>query len=164
MVKTKTVSWKIMKFAENCGKWQILRPQKKTTMTELWMLHPQLFRYLDMQWGPHTIDKLASINVTQLRKYNSRYADPFCHGIDALFQSNWVSEKKLRQRTAEVIDSVIQIIETQKATPTVIAPKWRRKWWHQKLRARSIAPPIKLPNAKEFCIDKSISTPEPKRI
>ena len=141
-----------------------LRPQKKPTMTELWMLQPQLFRYLDMQWGPHTIDKLASINVTQLRKYNSRYADPFCHGIDALFQSNWVSEKKLRQRTAEVIDSVIQIIETQKATPTVIAPKWRGKWWHQKLRARSIAPPIKLPNAKEFCIDKSISTPEPKRI
>ena len=115
------------------------------------------------EWMLHTIDRFASKNVTQLRKHKSRYADPFCHGIGALFQSDWSAENNYVNAPLGLLNSVIQIIETQQATATVIAPKWRGKWWHQKLRALSIAPPIKLPNAKEFCIDKGISTPEPKK-
>ncbi|GFR69368.1 reverse transcriptase, partial [Elysia marginata] len=92
-----------------------------------WMLHPGLFRYLDIQWGPHTIDRFASMNVTLLPKYNSRYADPLCRSIDALYQQDRGLENKFVNAPLGLMDAVLQIIETQQATATVVAQKWRAK-------------------------------------
>ena len=54
-----------------------------------WMLHPQLFRYLDNVWGPHSIDRFASMTSTQLPNYNSLWFDPLTGGVDALSQTDW---------------------------------------------------------------------------
>jgi len=54
-----------------------------------WMLHPQLFKMLDRKWGPHDVDRFASIPSTQLKTYNSLFYDPFTSGVDALAQTNW---------------------------------------------------------------------------
>lgn len=126
-----------------------------------WALHPRLFQYLDNVWGPHTIDRFASMNTTQTVKYNSRFLDPCCLGVDALYQSDWGYENNFVNAPITVLDRVIQIIVEQKADATVIAPMWRAKIWCQKLRQMSIAAPIKLPKAKYFCLQKGIRQPEP---
>ena len=56
--------------------------------TSDWQLNPKLFRYLDKLWGPHSIDRFASMENTQVPRYKSRWRDPTSEGIDALHYSN----------------------------------------------------------------------------
>ena len=41
-----------------------------------WMLKRSVFNYIDLLFGPHTIDRFASCVNTQLSAYNSRFYDP----------------------------------------------------------------------------------------
>ena len=54
-----------------------------------WQLHPKIFAWLDKLWGPHTVDRFATMANTQLPRLNSRFADPLTEGVDALAQNNW---------------------------------------------------------------------------
>ena len=54
-----------------------------------WRLHPSLFSYLDRLWGPHTVDRFANCQNTQLPRFNSRYWEPLSEVVDALSQDNW---------------------------------------------------------------------------
>ena len=54
-----------------------------------WMLHPAIFQYMDMVWGPHTCDGFAFYPTCQNSLYNSFHADPATSGIDALVQMDW---------------------------------------------------------------------------
>ena len=60
----------------------------------VWKLNPNLFRYIDQLWGPHTIDRFASDMETQLNRYNSYLWDPHTEGVDALAQQNWKQENE----------------------------------------------------------------------
>ena len=48
-----------------------------------WSLHPELFQWLDRQWGPHTIDRFASYSNTQLTRFNFRFWNPGTETVDA---------------------------------------------------------------------------------
>jgi hypothetical protein len=50
--------------------------------TEDWQLNPRLFAHLQERWGPHTIDRFASILNTQLPRFNARWRDPPCEDVD----------------------------------------------------------------------------------
>jgi hypothetical protein len=52
-----------------------------------WKLHPAIFKILDQMWGPHTIDRFASMSNRCLPTYNSRFWDPWSSGVDALAQN-----------------------------------------------------------------------------
>jgi hypothetical protein len=52
--------------------------------TEDWQLNPRLFTHLHERWGPHTIDRFASMLNTQLPRFNARWQDPQCEDIDCL--------------------------------------------------------------------------------
>ena len=52
-----------------------------------WMLHPSLFKQLNMIWGPHHIDRMASFTNHQLPRYNSFHYDPGAEAIDAISNS-----------------------------------------------------------------------------
>lgn len=125
-----------------------------------WSIHPHLFRYLDTLWGPHTIDRFASMTTTQCNRYNSLYLDPNTYGVDALHQSDWRSENNYVNAPVRLMDKVLRVIQAQKATATIIAPVWKAKNWYYKLKEMSIAPAIRLPSAQQFCIPLSIATPE----
>lgn len=113
-----------------------------------WRLHPGMFRVLEDHWGPHTIDRFASLTTTQLQRYNSRYWDPLCSGVDALAQQNWASENNFVNPPFRLIQQVLDIVETQRCSITLIAPLWRAQPWFNRLLRLSIAPPIPIPMNK----------------
>ncbi len=51
-----------------------------------WQLHPRILHTLNQMWGPHHVDRFATMENTQLPVYNSRYLDPLTAGVDALAQ------------------------------------------------------------------------------
>jgi hypothetical protein len=112
-----------------------------------WKLHTALFRWLDRKWGPHTIDRCATLINTQLRRYNSRFFDPKAEAVDAFAQNNWQPENNYVNPPFRMIPSVIQTLKQQNATATVITPRWPAQLWYQMLLDMSIAPPIILPNS-----------------
>jgi hypothetical protein len=62
--------------------------------TSDWKSNPRIFKYIDKLWGPHTIDRFASMENTMLPRYNSRWLDPETSGVECLHfpDSNWQKE------------------------------------------------------------------------
>ncbi len=112
-----------------------------------WMLHPRIFAALDNMWGPHSVDRFASLSTAQLPKYNSRFLDPLTHGVDALAQSDWACENNYVNAPFRLLHKVMDVIESQKAFATVIAPRWTGQVWYQRLVNLSVAPPLRIPNS-----------------
>jgi hypothetical protein len=110
-----------------------------------WQLHRGLFNYIDRLWGPHTIDRFATVMNTHLPTYNSRYADPNTSGVDALAQQDWAMHNNFVNPPFRLIPKILQVIETQGAHATLIAPWWEAQTWFQKLKQLSVRPPLKLP-------------------
>lgn len=54
-------------------------------------IHPQIFSWLDILWGSHTIDWLASPYNTHLPQFNSCYWNSGTEAVDA-FTCNWSGE------------------------------------------------------------------------
>jgi hypothetical protein len=51
-------------------------------------LKPEIFHWLDTMYGPHTIDRFASDDSTQLLHYNTKFYSKKASGLDA-FMFNW---------------------------------------------------------------------------
>lgn len=113
-----------------------------------WMLHPNLFKMIDILYGPHTVDRFASGVNSQLSRFNSRYWEPFTEGIDALSQQNWCTEMNYVNAPFRLLPRILEVIQAQKAEATVIAPWWPGQPWFHRLREMTITPPLKLPNNK----------------
>jgi hypothetical protein len=113
-----------------------------------WQLNTNLFRYLNQIWGPHTIDRFATMSNTQLPLYNSRYADPYTAGVDALPQQNWHTHNNFVNPPFRLIGKILHVIEAQGAHATLIAPYWPAQPWFRKLQMLSIAPPVTLPKSR----------------
>ena len=134
----------------------------KTIHQHEWQLHPKLFRLLDRIWDPHTIDRFATMNTTQLPKYNSRFLDPFSSGIDALTQQDWDMNNNFINASFRLIPKILSIIQLYKAEATIIAPQWPAQPWFQTLRSLSVAYPIPLPTSISAILSTGV-TPEPCR-
>ena len=128
-----------------------------------WMLHPQLFQFIDQTFGPHTIDRFASLKSAQLPKFNSRYAEPLSCGIDALAQQDWATENNFVNAPFCLLDRVLNTIIHQRAVATVIAPYWPGQVWFRKLLRLLVAAPINIPNLPRSFRHMGISNPEPLR-
>jgi hypothetical protein len=113
-----------------------------------WMLHPQLFKMLDRKWGPHDVDRFASITSTQLKTYNSLFYDPFTSGVDALAQTNWKQMNNYVNAPFALLPRVLNVINLQNATATVIAPLWPGQPWFRQLTQMAIDLPVELPMSK----------------
>ena len=94
-----------------------------------WQLHPKLFHLLDPIWGRHIIDHFATMNTTQLPKYNSRFLDPFSSGIDALAQQDWDTNNNFINAPFRLIPKILSIIKLYKAEATIISPHWPAQPW-----------------------------------
>lgn len=82
-----------------------------------WKLYTALFKWLDRKWGPHTIDRCATILNTQLPRYNSRFFDPRAEAVDALAQNNWQGENNFVNPPFRLIPQVIQTLKQQQSPP-----------------------------------------------
>ena len=126
-----------------------------------WRLHSQLFRRLDKAFGPHTVDRFASLQSTQLPRYNAAFHDPGAEAIDALSQ-NWAGEMNFANPPFRLLHRVLHLIQDQGAQATVIAPWWPSQPWFKLLENMSIAIPIRLPNTHK-AIRRLSGLPEPLR-
>jgi hypothetical protein len=119
-----------------------------------WTLHPRLFQYIQRRWGPHTIDRFANMGNHVLPKYNSRFMDPLCSGVDALAQSDWSSENNYVNPPFRLLNQVIDKIIMAKAWATVIAPAWPGQIWFQKLLSITVCPPLRIPKVPGAILKK----------
>jgi len=128
-----------------------------------WQLHPRLFSYINTIWGPHTIDRFANCQNAQIPCFNSRFWEPMSSGVDALAQTDWNIENNYVNPPFCLISRVLDIVESQKAFATIIAPLWKAQTWYQRLKRLSIDPPLKIPNSKNLYRSMGVETPEPCR-
>ena len=110
-----------------------------------WRLHPNLFRLIESYWGPHQIDRFASMLTSQTPTYNSLYWDPLTSGVNAFAQKDWGSLNNYVNAPFNLLPQVLEVIENQRATATIIAPLWEGQVWFQKLTSLLIDEPIPLP-------------------
>ena len=113
-----------------------------------WMLHPGLFKWIDHIWGPHSCDRFASLATHQLPHYNSLYWDPLTKGIDALSQRDWSSHNNFVNAPFWMIPKVLQVLQEQQASATLIAPHWPAQYWYTTLQRMAVAAPMRLPRSR----------------
>jgi hypothetical protein len=49
-----------------------------------WRLNPRIFDYLQTALGPHSIDRFATMENTQLPRFNAKWRDPKFEDVDCL--------------------------------------------------------------------------------
>ena len=126
---------------DNCLADQLSRMSMKYD----WMLHPALFEYIEKLYGPHDIDRFASMVTTQLPLYNSLTYDACTGGVDALAQKDWARMNNYVNTPFFLIPRVLDVIETQKAVATIIAPIWPAQPWFRRLTRMAVSRPVLIP-------------------
>lgn len=98
-----------------------------------WTLERPFFTALEALYGPHDVDRFATMNNTQLTRYNSRHYDPGTEAVNALEQ-DWSLDNNWANPPFGVIPLVLQLLAAQSASATVIAPVWTAQpWWQPAL-------------------------------
>lgn len=88
-----------------------------------WMLNPTVFKELDSQWGPHTIDRFADVHNRQLARFNSRYWYPGTEAVDT-FTCNWGGENNWWCPPVHLVPRLLKHAEVTKAEGTLVVPQW----------------------------------------
>lgn len=113
-----------------------------------WSLNRAIFATIDKELGPHHVDRFANAQNTQLPRFNSRWLDNKTEAVDALDQ-DWTGTHSFVNPPFRLLPKVIDLIQRQKVTATVIAPVWPTQPWFQQLKRMKIAPPLIIPNVPE---------------
>jgi hypothetical protein len=114
-----------------------------------WEVSHTAFLLLDHQFGPHTVDRMASSTNAKLARFNSRLHDPAAEATNC-FSRDWAGENNYVAPPIALIPAVLQHLIKCKATATVIVPVWRSAWWWGLLLRMTTAPPMDLPSAFSF--------------
>lgn len=88
-----------------------------------WQLVPELFYWLNMQWGPFSVDRLADNYNTQLPRFNSWYACPSAEAIDA-FTVDWSEDNNWLCQPPSQIVRVLHHAQLCRARGSVIISCW----------------------------------------
>ena len=96
-----------------------------------WQLAPRVFRFLDKQWGPHSVDRFASFANKQLPRYNARWRDGTSEAVDSLHlpDSAWRQETNWCNPPWNLLDDLVAKLRQSRAAATVVAPLWPRCPW-----------------------------------
>ena len=93
------------------------------------MLDPSCFRYINEVWGPHTVDRFASMQTSQLERYGSRYRNLGCESVDA-FTVSWSKKNNWLFPPPYLIPRVLKHMSAGGEDGTLIVPKWpSASWW-----------------------------------
>ena len=102
-----------------------------------------LFNWINLQWGPHTVDRFAGQHNHQLPRYNSLHWDIKLEAVDASAQ-NCKGENNFVNAPFVLLPCILDLIQNQKVEASVIALVWPSQLWFQKLKSMVIALLIKL--------------------
>ena len=127
-----------------------------------WSLDDRIFQKLEKLWGPHTVDRCASMISTKLEVYNSLYYDPKSAGVDCLAQTDWAAHNNFVNPPFWMIPRLLKTIKTQRASATLVAPWWPAQTWFQDLVQMMIDWPISIPNSSRV-VQRILAKPEPQK-
>jgi hypothetical protein len=95
-----------------------------------WQLNPRIFAHLQRLWGPHTIDRFASMLNAQLPRFNARWRDPLCEDSMHLSDDAWRRENNYCNPPWSALPALAANLAQAQAAATVIAPFWPNKPWY----------------------------------
>jgi hypothetical protein len=100
-----------------------------------WQLDMRIFSYLHAEWGPRSIDRFASMENTQVPRFNAKWRDPECGDIDHLHipDAAWLREENYCNPPWGALPALSAKLHESGAAATVIAPHWPHKPWFQQL-------------------------------
>ena len=101
--------------------------------TEDWRLNPAVFKELDTAFGPHTVDRFASMTSAQLPRYNSRWKDPLSEGVDSL-HLDWRDENNYANPPWTLLPQLAQKLRENPVKCTIVCPHWPGAPWFHELR------------------------------
>ena len=89
-----------------------------------WSVSPHIFRFLDLKWGPHSIDRFADEHNHLLPRFDSRFWNPYCEAMDTFtrswdFDNNWVCPPP------HLVPQTLKHMRSCCAQGTLIVPLWR---------------------------------------
>lgn len=96
-------------------------------------LDGEMFVWLDLKWGPHTIDLFASAENKQTTRFYSLFQCPGSSGVDALLQP-WAGWNcfAFPPFTTSMLLQVVQKVREERANVTVVVPLWpAQPWFHE---------------------------------
>jgi hypothetical protein len=103
--------------------------------TEDRQLNPRIFEHLQHRWGPHTVDRFASMLNAQLPRFNARWKDPKCEDVDCfhLPDASWQRENNYCNPPWSALPALAAKLSHSQAAAKVIAPYWPNKTWYHAL-------------------------------
>lgn len=105
----------------------------RTTDRADWTLEKRFFTASDNMYGPHEVDRFATLNNAQLPRYNSAALDPGTEAVDALEQ-DWTAVNNWVNPPINLIPLVMRHLAAQRASATVVVPVWpAQAWWQPAL-------------------------------
>ena len=110
-----------------------------------WVLNTEVFDDLNLVRGPFSVDLFASRNAHKLDKYVSWKADPEAWQIDAM-SLEWNFDGIYCFPPFCMISFILARVCQQKATMTLVAPRWPRQVWFPTLMDMLVEEPVELPN------------------
>jgi hypothetical protein len=109
-----------------------------------WQLCHHAFRDIEQQFGPHSVDLMASRTNTLLSRYYSRYGDPSAVGEDCL-KADWRLEGNMYCHPPfAMIPQILQKLVREKVELTLVAPVWPGHFWITLLMEYSMTLPFVL--------------------
>ena len=84
----------------------------------------QFFLLLDSMWGPHTMDRFASVLNTKLHRFNSLFWQPGSEAVDALPQI-WTFENNWLVTPINLVITATKHPIACRAKGTLAVPKWK---------------------------------------
>ena len=96
----------------------------KLTDVDDWGIQPHIFQWITTLWGPFTIDRFATWYNAKCRRFNSRFWNPGCEGVDA-FSLNWSGENNWVVPPPNQIVRVWKHFQICKARGALVIPLWK---------------------------------------
>lgn len=93
-----------------------------------WQLEPAWFRYLDFIWGPHTVDRFANDQNTQLSVFNSNSNCPGTSGVDA-FAFRWAGQNNWLCPPITLVWRAFEKVQRDRAVATLVVPWWESAYF-----------------------------------
>ena len=111
-----------------------------------WSISSSFFTLLNNKWGPHHIDLFATKRNMKLQQFMTWKHCPFAVATDALSQ-RWQSLGNVYCCPPwNLLLAVLQKIEMEQLTATVITPFWTSALWFPTIQRMAIAPPLPIPH------------------
>jgi hypothetical protein len=90
---------------------------------EDWGVTDNLFEFIDNLWGPHSVDRFASVLNKKISRFNSLFWNPCSEAVYALTQ-NWSGENNFLVPPIYSVVRAIKHLVYSKAIGTLIIPRW----------------------------------------